>query len=184
MDSIETIARWFFGLALKEPYPASWNGALQTIRETIYISKEELGITTSLFGFSMVLGGKSYYSSTFLKLLAGQMRDVVEASLFWNEFTKRIVGSGRGEDLWFEAVGHMKLTQTTKTFSAKIFKKGGRKRVDLNFNVPNFLIRTIDDIDTLPNNTYGLPTHENFILVDAILKPNIMLQFTRIPWES
>ena len=41
----------------------------------------------------MGLGGQSYYSSTFLKLLAGQMRDVVEAFL-WNELTKLVGESG------------------------------------------------------------------------------------------
>eukprot|EP01036_Dinobryon_divergens_P042387 gene42387-56320_t len=105
------------------------------------------------------------------------MRDVVEASL-WNELTKLIGGSGEG--LWFEAVGHMKLTQTNKTFSAKGLKKGGRKRLELNFHVPTVIIRTIDDIGTLPNNTYGLPIFGNnfMVSVDAILMPNIMLQFT------
>jgi hypothetical protein len=179
-DSIETTARWFFGLTLKLAYPLSWNRALQIIRETINdakgkTSKEELAITTSLFWIVHGTGGQSYYSSTFLKLLAGQMRDVVEASL-WNELTKLVGGSGEG--LWFEAIGHMKLTQTNKTFSAKIMKKGGRKRLDVNFHVPKVLIRTVDDIDTLPNNTYGLPIFGNFMLVDAILKPNIMIQFT------
>mmetsp|Transcript_20235 Transcript_20235/g.29013 ORF Transcript_20235/g.29013 Transcript_20235/m.29013 type:complete len:148 (+) Transcript_20235:883-1326(+) len=72
----------------------------------------------------------------------------------------------------------MKLTQTNKTFSARLLKKRRRKRLDLNFHVPKVLIRTIDDIDSLPNNTYGLPIFRNFMLVDAILKPNIMLKFT------
>jgi hypothetical protein len=180
LDSIENTARWFFGLALKETYPKSWNRALQTIRETIQdaqgkTSKEELAITTSLFWIVYGTGGRGYYSSTFLKLLAGQMRDVVEASL-WNELTKLIGGSGEG--LWFEAVGHMKLTQTNKTFFAKSLKKGGRKKLELNFHVPKVFIRTIDDIGTLQNNTYGLPIFGNFMLVDAILMPNIMLQFT------
>ena len=80
--------------------------------------------------------------------------------------------------VWFESVGHVKLTQTNKTFSAKIPKKGGRKRLDLNFHVPIVHIRTIDDIDSLPNNTYGLPNYGNLMLADTILTPNIMVQFT------
>ena len=193
LDSIETTARWFFGQALKEAYPVSWNRALQIIRDTIINNNDAKegktsSITTSLFWIFHGTGGQSYYSSTFLKLLAGQMRDVVEASL-WNELTKLIVGdrSSGEEGLWFEAIGHMKLTQTNKTFSAHkiLSKKGGRrgrggrqKRLDLNFHVPKILIRTVDDIDTLPNNTYGLPMFGNVMLVDAILKPNIMIQFT------
>jgi len=180
IDSIELTARWFFGLALKEAYPLSWNRALQTIRYAIddakeQSSKEDFAILTSLFWIVHGTESQSYYSSTFLKILAGQMRDIVDVSL-WNELTKLVIGNK--DDVWFTAVGHMKLTQTNKTFSARLLKKRRRKRLDLNFHVPKVLIRTIDDIDSLPNNTYGLPIFRNFMLVDAILKPNIMLKFT------
>eukprot|EP01036_Dinobryon_divergens_P037006 gene37006-48292_t len=62
LDSIETTARWFFGLALKEAFPKSWNRALQIIRNTIKdaqgkTSKEELAITTSLFWIVHGTGG-------------------------------------------------------------------------------------------------------------------------------
>ena len=62
VDSIETTARWFFGLALNEAYPLSWSRALQNIRETIHdakgkTSKDELAIMTSLFWIVHGTGG-------------------------------------------------------------------------------------------------------------------------------
>lgn len=53
-DVIESTALWFFGNAAKEAYPASWNRALQLIRNTIAdargkTTKDELAIQTSLF---------------------------------------------------------------------------------------------------------------------------------------
>ena len=80
--------------------------------------------------------------------------------------------------VWFESVGHVKLTQTNKTFSAKILKKKGQKETGLKFSRFNSSHPTIDYIASLPNNTYGLPNYENLMLADAILTPNIMVQFT------
>lgn len=103
------------------------------------------------------------------------MKDNMEVSL-WNELDKLLDGGGKG--LMFEALGHMKLTQTNKEYTAKILKKGGRKCITVTFNLPKVLIRSVADIATLDGGCYGLPIFGNFMLVDAIIKPNIMLQFT------
>jgi hypothetical protein len=179
-DVIESTALWFFGNTAKETYPASWNRALQLIRNTIAdargkTTKDELAIQTSLFWVVNSGTGRSGFSSTFLKLVAGQMKDNMEVSL-WNELDKLLGGGGKG--LMFEALGHMKLTQTNKEYTAKILKKRGRKRITLTFHLPKVLIRSVADIATLNDGYYGLPIFGNFMLVDAIIKPHIMLQFT------
>jgi hypothetical protein len=139
-------------------------------------TKDELAIQTSLFWVVNSGAGRSGgFSSTFLKLVAGQMKNNMEVSL-WNELDKLLGGGGKG--LMFEALGHMKLTQTNKEYTAKILKKGGRKCITLTFNLPKVLIRSVADIATLDYGCYGLPIFGNFMLVDAIIKPNIMLQFT------
>ena len=48
----------------------------------------------------------------------------------------------------------------------------------MNFRLPKVLIRCVNDIETLADNCYGISIFGNFMLVDAIIKPNIMLQFT------
>jgi hypothetical protein len=110
-----------------------------------------------------------------LQLHILEIKEKMEASL-WNELSTLVGGSGEG--LWFEALGHMALTKSNKAYYAKILKANGRKRFQLNFNIPKVLIRRLDDIATLANNVYGLPVFGNYMLVDAVIKPNIMLQFT------
>jgi hypothetical protein len=179
-DEIEETAKWFFGNIVKNAYPTSWNRALQLIRDTIRDAKgkttrDELAIQTSLFWVVNSSTGNSGFSSTFLKFVAGRMKEKMEVNL-WNELSKLVGGSGQG--LWFEAVGHMKLTQTEKEFTAKILRKGGRKQLTMAFNIPKVLVRSVDDVATLADHRYGLPIFGNFMLVDTIVKPNIMLQFT------
>ena len=101
MDVIEDTARWYFGPTVKAAYPQSWNRALQSIRLAIAdaegkTTNKELAITTSLFWVvcSGAPGGQqreSGFSSTFLKLIAGQMRNLRDSSL-WNELNKLIGG--------------------------------------------------------------------------------------------
>lgn len=178
-DDLEAIAFWFFGPQVKKDYEKSWNRALKLIRETMAdargkTSKEELAIQTSLFWVINSNQGPGF-SSTFLKLVAGVLSEKMEASL-WEALTRLVGGSGKG--LFFEAVGHMKLTQTDKEYTSRILKKGGRKTFTRKFNFPKVLIRCVDDILGLSDNCYGIPLFGNFMLVDAIIKPNIMLQFT------
>lgn len=179
-DEIEGMASWFFGPLVKEKYSKSWNRALQLIREIIAdakgkTTKEELAIQTSLFWVVNTSMGQSGFSSTFLKFVAGRLSEKMEASL-WDALTRLVGGSGKG--LLFEALGHMKLTRTEKEYTAKILKKGGRKTLKMSFRLPKVLIRCVNDIATLADNCYGIPIFGNFMLVDAIIKPNIMLQFT------
>jgi len=179
-DEIEELAEWFFGVGIKTSYLITWNRALHLIRRTITSAKgkstkEELAIQTSLFWVVNSSTGNSGFSSTFLKLVAGRMKEKMEASL-WNQLSALVGGSGEG--LWFEAVGHVKLTQTDKVFTARPLKKGRKKTLEMKFNLPKVLIRSVNDIATLPTHRYGLPVFGNFMLVDAIVKPNIMLQFT------
>jgi len=180
-DGIDQLAVWFFGADAKNTYARSWNRAMQLIRQTIVgakgkTTKDELAIQTSLFWVVNSRDGQSGFSSTFLKFVAGQMKKHMETSL-WNELARLVGGTGQG--LWFEACGHMKLTQTNKNYQAKILKKNGKKKFNINFSTfPKVLIRCVADIATLDNDFYGLPIFGNFMLVDAIIKPNILLQFT------
>ena len=179
-DAIEETALWFFGDTVKLAYSSAWNRSLQLIRRTIAgargkTTKDELAIQTSLFWVIHSETEMSGFSSTFLKLLAGKMKDNMEVSL-WIELDKLVGGGGIG--LMFEALGHMKLTGSNNTFTANPLSKGSTKTFAMKFNLPKVLIRSIADIETLDGGVYGLPIFGNFMLVDAVIKPNIMLQFT------
>ena len=104
------------------------------------------------------------------------MKEKMEACL-WRVLGELVGGAGQG--IWFEAVGHMKLTQTDKQFTAK--RLASRKKpltLLMKFNLPKVLIQSVNDIASAPAGSYLLPIFGNFMLVDAIIKPNIMLQFT------
>ena len=49
------------------------------------------------------------------------------------------------------------------------------------FKYPITQLRSISDIDKLNDGSYGLPIFDNFPLVDAIIQPNMLLQFTTSP---
>jgi hypothetical protein len=154
-------------------------------------TKDELAIQTSLFWVVNSGAGRSGFSSTFLKFVAGRMKEDMEVSL-WNELDKLLGGGGKG--LMFEALEHMKLTQTDEKYTAKTLKERGRKSITMAFNLPKVLIRSVADIATVVEKHYAIPIFGNFMLVDSIVKPNIMLQFTvslkhgsvadRDKWES
>ena len=103
------------------------------------------------------------------------MKENMAVSL-WDELNKLLGGGGKG--LIFETLGHMKLTQSNKECMAKPLRKRGRKVVKLKFNLNKVLTRSVDDIAALEDGCYGLPIFGNFMLVDAIIKPNTLLHFT------
>jgi len=53
--------------------------------------------------------------------------------------------------------------------------------MEVDFHRSIMLIRSIEDIEGLSSNHYGLPIFGNFPLVDAIIQPNILIQFTISP---
>lgn len=185
-DDIDETAVWFFGMDSKVNFPISWNRALSLIRETISDAKGkaergDLAVQTSLFWVVHSNNEAIGFSSTFLKLIAGRMNESMGTSL-WNELGRLVGGGGQG--LFFESLGHMKLTQTDREFTACRLQRPNEKKhkteqvVKMKFNVPKVLIRSAADIVDLPDSRYGLPIVGNFMLVDAIVKPNVMLQFT------
>lgn len=192
-DYIDDLALWYFGSDMKHDYPVTWNRAMNSVRSCIQGSKgltsrDELAIETSMF---WVIHSndkdKVGFSSVFLKLLAGNMRNKVDARLW--EALRELMGA-TGEGLMFESIGHLKLTQSTEAFQAKKLLKGGRKLLTMKFNVPTTLIRSVDDLVGVQAKRYLLPLFGNFGLIDSAVKDvevinaatnthiNALIQFT------
>eukprot|EP01038_Epipyxis_sp_PR26KG_P009767 gene9767-13138_t len=118
----------------------------------------------------------SGYTSPFMKFLAGCMKDEAEANL-WNSLKEFFGASGKG--VAFEFVGHKKLIATAQSYNMSPRAQKNKKQHQINFfQFPRVLFRTVEDINLLPDFNYGLPLSCNFALVDAVIQPNIMLQFT------
>ena len=48
-------------------------------------------------------------------------------------------------------------------------------------NVKKVRFKTVGEIGNLPNGTYGLPMDNNFPVVDAVIQPDTLVQFTTSP---
>ena len=83
----------------------------------------------------------------------------------------------------FESIGHNKLTRSKLEYPLIALNKP-RQRINktidssMKFNYPVRLIRTIEDIGELKTSEYGLPVIGNFALVDAVIQPNTLINFT------
>ena len=190
-DVIEQCARWYFPGYVRTTYPITWKCALQQIRQVIKgaywnTTKDEFVIDISLFwhlhkrvpvaGVGNQYEFKSGFASRFLEYLAGHIKDTVDARL-WNRLSE-LVGQGVN-GIVFESVGHDKLTSTNKSYSIQVLKKFGRKKFQMNFyQKRRVLIRTPDAIKNLEDGAYGVLIFGNVPLVDAIIQPDTMLQFT------
>jgi hypothetical protein len=192
-DYINSCARWFFGDEFETLHRNVWNYALESIRSRLLkkkvnvngVSNPDILHVTSLFwNEHIMITDREYiegFTSPFMKFLAGALREQADANI-WNA-VKSLFGSS-GEGNAFETVGHQTLTSTSCSYTATNLKKFMRnnnpdKSISLNFyGLPRILIRTIEDIKIIPDKYYGLPIFSNFPLVDAIIQPKILLQFT------
>jgi hypothetical protein len=123
------------------------------------------------------------WASKFMAYLAGVILDSKEISL-WN-MLETMLGSKVG-GVVFESLAHKLLTSSTEpTKIMPLFKKYSREKPDynliVNFNLPITFIRSIDDMKSLKAGYYGLPVFDNFPLVDAVIQPNILVQYATSP---
>jgi len=118
------------------------------------------------------------YTSRFMRFLAGYMKDDADATL-WNAL-KDLFGAC-GEGVAFESIGHKTLVATEQEYVAtnlRLYVRTDKTFSKSFYQMPRVLIRTMDDITSLLDDQYGLPLFCNFALVDAVIQPNLLLQFT------
>ena len=101
----------------------------------------------------------------------------------YEELNRIITSSGVG--FLFESMGHRKLLMNTADVLLKpLF--ASRPAKELHFETARFSLsvvrfKTIDEIGSLPDGTYGLPMTPNFPLIDAVIQPDTLIQFTISP---
>jgi hypothetical protein len=180
-DVVSSCADWFFPLNIKLQYPNTWNRALCAVQSRIFKKMENFGNKYDIAYSSGLIWNKreSEFTSPFMKFLTGCLNNGKEANL-WNEIEGLFGGAGRG--IAFESLGHKALIANNHEYTAKNLKTqvaNNFKQINKSFfNLTRYLIRTVEDIEHLPDNMYGLPVTPNFKLVDAVIQPNILLQFT------
>ena len=185
---VEETMVWYFGTGKKDLHPVSWNNILGKISQEFRKAKTEpVNFCHNLVNSMMLhksVSGESLWASKFMVLLAGEVKTNRQADVL-EELQKIIGRSGAGH--LFESIGHRKLTASNadhilKPLMPSRAKTSASASLKINlFKYPITLLRSISDIDKLKDGSYGLPIFDNFPLVDAIIQPNMLLQFTISP---
>ena len=138
----------------------------------------DLAHSISLYRHS-VRGGIHVWSSKTMELIATVLAESGNISVL--ESLRQIFGSS-GLGNAFEYHGHKRIIEASVLRVYKIDSKSNRLSSsceDVSINIANIRrLWNITSIGELERNEYGLPINSTFPLVDAIIQPNILIQFT------
>jgi hypothetical protein len=183
---VESTMNWYFEkLDGKDSLVDAWKFAVDLLS---YVVKSANDISINSTMKHMVVEDeeeKYIWASKFIEVLAGII--TTEREIEISVKLKSIFqASGMGNA--FESFGHKKLTQSRSDYIIRPLMLTTRKRKvndneieKVNFNLPIMLIRSISDVAELLVGHYGLPTFSNFPLVDAVIQPDTLIQFTVSP---
>jgi hypothetical protein len=188
-DYIHRSALWFFGSEREKENPYIWHWAMSTIRSRInmfvpaYRGSYAVALAVqSLFIDPHIItpDRRTYivgYMSRFMRFLAGCLSDGAEATL-WDALKDGFPRAGRV--VTFESIGHKTLVATAQEFVATNLNRVRKNRTFAKcfYQMRRVLLRNVDEIEQLPDDQYGLPLFCNFALVDVVIQPNVLLQFT------
>mmetsp|Transcript_9468 Transcript_9468/g.8470 ORF Transcript_9468/g.8470 Transcript_9468/m.8470 type:complete len:252 (+) Transcript_9468:140-895(+) len=130
---------------------------------------------------------KYIWASKFIEILASIIiskrndeMSIKLKSVFINSFS-----SGNP----IESLGHYNLTHSHANYMLRPLDSTDSpeylktNQLSMNFNLPIKLIREFNDIDSLSNGYYGLLTTNNSPMIDAVIQPNMLLQFKVPPYN-
>ena len=128
------------------------------------------------------------YASRFLRLVAGALKGSLERSelerLHWFLF----LSASCGIDEAFEFTAHKQLTMEGNSPTRWCLHSSGEFEALQIGKKRTFLIRKMEDIQNLPEGSYGIPTIDNFSsLLDAVMPPNMgvkMITSTTVSWDG
>eukprot|EP01040_Poterioochromonas_malhamensis_P003123 gene3123-3324_t len=116
-----------------------------------------------------------FYASQFMAMLAQHILNQHESSL--KEALRSIV-TASGIGYCFEYLDHKEMLHGSHSF--RVHGKG-QGTAGFNWNLPQLRLqkfRREEDIARLSEGVYGIPYRSNFPLVDAVIQPNILINFT------
>jgi hypothetical protein len=179
---VEGVMAEFFTLDYKVRFSNSWQNILEVVSnklKNLTDGADSREIVNSMFRHCTA-GNSKIWASPFMKGLAAAVEhdsdDTITSAL------KGILGkSGYGS--LFESVGHLKLIRCETEYNLypllPLKSEASQDSVKFSaFRMQTIVIREVTDICKLDNGTYGLPLFDNFPLVDAIIQPNTLIQYT------
>jgi hypothetical protein len=108
-------------------------------------------------------------------MLAQHILDQRESSL---KEALRSVVTASGIGYCFEYLGHKEMLRGSHSF--KVYGKG-QGNAGFEWNLPQLRLqkfRRLEDIKGLKRGSYGIPYRSNFPLIDAVVQPDILINFT------
>lgn len=172
----------FFGDCVATAYPLEWNRIINKIASKLQERFDPSSLVNTMNSMMVhKTEEEEKWASPFMGLLGAAIRFKNDITIH-SELKKLFNNSGMG--YLFEALGHKKLLNNGTDYLLKTLESGQLSSVKENF--PKFcfkypLVIKIEDIQKLEIQRYCLPLFGNFPLVDAIIQPDTLIQFTMSP---
>ena len=179
---VEGVMGVFFPPDYKERFSNSWQNILRVVSNKLR-NLTDAPYPNEIINSMMrhcTAGNSKIWASPFMKGLAAAVEydsDVTITSTLKGILCKSGYGS------LFESVGHLKLIRCETEFNLYplLPRRSTASKDSVKFSafkMQTIVIREVTDICKLDNDTYGLPLFDNFPLVDAIIQPNTLIQYT------
>jgi hypothetical protein len=187
LDFVEELFEWLFGEETKRNYPQSWRNLINMISYELQKSKkdDDFNVVNSMMRHRNE-DNTIIWASKLMEVLAGRILERRDTSVY--DALKSMLGAS-AVGLMFESLGHRKLSTSKSNYLLKPLLPATNTshvqsgNVSMNFNRPRELLRSIEDISRLSNDSYGLPLFGNYPVVDAIIQPDTVLQYATSPNE-
>jgi hypothetical protein len=181
---VEEVLSWFFAdTSWETNFNETFKGYCRFISQQLKKSKEhEYNVINSLFRHN--IANNDVWASKCMEIISAEITLHEDVTL-QTELKSLLTNSGTGD--LFESLMHRKITKSgyllTATPLCKPYsKKTSRDKVALHVDYPIELIENVSNIKNLKIERYGLPMYSNFPLIDAVVQPNILIQFTVSPY--
>jgi hypothetical protein len=163
---------------------AAWEAAAKHVSDRLQTTKDVNGnpMTVNSMMWHMQPTMDKAWASIYMKWLATAIVEYRSTDVY-EELSRIITRLGVG--FMFEAMGHRKLLMSTVDYLLKLLfasrPPGAPLFETARFSLSVVRFKTIDEIRGLPDGTYGLPMTSTFPLVDAVIQPDTLIQFTVSP---
>eukprot|EP01038_Epipyxis_sp_PR26KG_P015760 gene15760-21341_t len=182
---VKDVTQWYFQRQdLQNSMSQSWLYIVRTISDELSKSDTDfMNIINSVLYHRNEKNEKNW-ASKYMEILAGEI-SIQTTSNLCGELKKIFGSTGMGN--LFEAIGHRKLTTCSTAFTfIPLLPIGANnnnkiKTIKKSFNKQIVRFSSIEDISNMPRISYGLPILSNFPLIDAVLQPDTLIQFTISP---
>jgi hypothetical protein len=174
--------RWFFsGYDFENDHPICWGNIASKISNQLQSQEDSRDVIHSMF-LHFTDTGLRAPASKFMESLIAHVINLRQNTIV--EALQSLVGES-GLGIFFEMNGHKKLSTSSSPYNLYplLPSRKGKKKQTVELRTEKLsgslsFFRNIGGIRALPVGSYGLPLTLNFPLIDSVVQPNILLQFT------